>query len=243
MSGHSKWHNIQKTKGAADAKKAKIFTKYAREMAIAIKEGGSADPNTNSKLYAVIQRAKSENVPNDNIKRTLDKYKAGTTENYEYASYEGYGPGGIAVIVEALTDNRNRTVADVRHYLDKYGKGMGQSGCVSWQFAKKGVIVVDGEDLDEEEVMMQALDCGAEDFSAEDGIFEITTDPDEFDTVREAIVAAGLPILEASVQMVPSTYVELTNDDDIKNMRKMLEIMDENDDIQNVWHNWDEPEN
>ena len=240
MSGHSKWHNIQKTKGAADAKKAKIFTKYAREMAIAIREGGSADPNTNSKLYAVIQRAKSENVPNDNIKRTLDKYKAGTTENYEYVAYEGYGPGGIAVIVEALTDNKNRTVADVRHYLDKYGKGMGQSGCVSWQFAKKGVIVVDGEDLDEEEVMMQALDCGAEDFSAEEGIFEITTDPDDFETVKAALLEQGLVFVEAEVEMVPQNYIKLTGEDDIKNMSKLLEMLEGNDDVQSVWHNWEQ---
>ncbi len=175
MSGHSKWHNIQKTKGAQDAKRAKIFTKYAREMAIAIREGG-ADPNSNSKLAAIIARAKSENVPNDNINRTLQKYQSGAaTENYEYINYEGYGPAGIAVIVECLTDNRNRTVADVRHYFDKYGGNLGTSGSVSWQFTQKGVLVIDGEDLDEETVMMQALDAGAADFDASDGVFEFYT--------------------------------------------------------------------
>ena len=241
MSGHSTWHNIQKTKGAADARKAKIFTKYAREMAIAIKEGGGADPNNNSKLAAVIARAKSENVPNDNIKRTLDKYKSGAAaENYEHVEYEGYGPGGVAVIVEALTDNRNRTVAEVRHYLDKYGKGMGSNGCVSWQFERKGVIIIDGEDLDEETVMMQALEAGAADFVADEGVFEVYTGVEEFDEVREAIKAEGLPVVSAELAMVPSTYVELTAEDDIKNMKKMLEAMEANDDIQDVWHNWDE---
>ena len=241
MSGHSKWHNIQKTKGAADAKKPKIFTKYAREMAIAIKEGGGADPNSNSKLAAVISRAKSENVPNDNIKRTLDKYKSGAaTENYEHVTYEGYGPGGVAVLVDALTDNKNRTVAEVRHYLDKYGKGMGASGCVSWQFDKKGVIVINGEDLDEETVMMQALEAGAADFQVDENIFEVYTDPDDFDTVKEALKAEGLEFLEAEIQMVPQTYTSLTSEDDIKNMEKMLEVMEANDDIQDVWHNWEE---
>ncbi len=210
MSGHSKWHNIQKTKGAADAKKAKIFTKYAREMAIAIKDGGGADPTTNSKLAAVIIRAKSENVPNDNIKRTLDKYKAGAAaENYEYVTYEGYGPCGIAVIVDTLTDNRTRTVAEVRHYFDKYGGNMGTSGCVSWQFDRKGVIVIDGEDLDEETVMMQALDAGAADFSAEDSVFEIYTETDDFDAVKQALAAQGLAFLEAEIQKVPQTYSKL----------------------------------
>ncbi len=242
MSGHSKWHNIQKTKGAQDAKRAKIFTKYAREMAIAIREGG-ADPNSNSKLAAIIARAKSENVPNDNINRTLQKYQSGAaTENYEYINYEGYGPAGIAVIVECLTDNRNRTVADVRHYFDKYGGNLGTSGSVSWQFTQKGVLVIDGEDLDEETVMMQALDAGASDFDASDGVFEVYTEPDDFDAVKDALAAQGLEFMEAQVEMVPQTYIKLTDEDDIKNMTKMLELMDDNDDIQNVWHNWDQDE-
>ncbi len=240
MSGHSKWHNIQKTKGAADAKKAKIFTKYAREMAIAIKEGGGADPNSNSKLSAVILRAKSENVPNDNINRVLQKYQSGAAaENYEYITYEGYGPCGVAIIVDALTDNRNRTVSDVRHYFDKYGGNMGTNGCVSWQFDKKGVIVIDGEDLDEDTVMMEALDAGADDFSAEDGVFEIYTSPDAFDEVREKLSKAGYSFVEAQIEMVPQTYVPITGEDNIKNMEKMLELLEDNDDVQNVWHNWD----
>ncbi|MBQ7624601.1 MAG: YebC/PmpR family DNA-binding transcriptional regulator [Clostridia bacterium] len=240
MSGHSKWHNIQKTKGAADAKKAKVFTKYAREMAIAIKEGGGADPNSNSKLSAVILRAKSENVPNDNINRVLQKYQSGAAaENYEYITYEGYGPCGVAIIVDALTDNRNRTVSDVRHYFDKYGGNMGTNGCVSWQFDKKGVIVIDGEDLDEDTVMMEALDAGADDFSAEDGVFEIYTSPDTFDEVREKLSKAGYSSVEAQIEMVPQTYVPITGEDNIKNMEKMLELLEDNDDVQNVWHNWD----
>jgi len=242
MSGHSKWHNIQKTKGAADAKRAKVFTKYAREIAIAIREGG-ADPNSNSKLSATISRAKSDNVPNDNINRILQKYQSGAAaENYEYINYEGYGPAGVAVIVEALTDNRNRTVADVRHYFDKYGGNLGAANCVSWQFDKKGVIIIDGEELNEDEVMMQALDAGASDFSAEDKVFEVYTEPDDFEAVKEALKTAGLPILESQVEMVPQNYIKLTSEDDIKNMTKMLEVMEDNDDVQNVWHNWENEE-
>ena len=242
MSGHSKWHNIQKTKGAADAKKAKIFTKYAREMAIAIKEGGGADPNSNSKLAAVISRAKSENVPNDNIKRTLDKYKSGAaTENYEHVTYEGYGPGGVAVLVDALTDNKNRTVAEVRHYLDKYGKGMGASGCVAWSFDKKGVFVIDNEDGDYEEdaVMMDSLDAGAADFVAEEDCFEIYTDPDDFNAVAAALEAKGYKFVSAQVEMVPQNYQKLESEEDIKSMEKLLDALEDDDDVQNVWHNWD----
>lgn len=242
MSGHSKWHNIQKTKGAQDAKKAKIFTKYAREMAIAIREGG-ADPASNSKLAAIIARAKSENVPNDNINRTLQKYQSGAAaENYEYIDYEGYGPAGIAVIVECLTDNRNRTVADVRHYFDKYGGNLGASGCVSWQFDRKGVLVVDAEDRDEETVMMQALEAGASDFDASEDVFEIYTTPDDFESVKNVLSDQGFSFLEAQVEMVPQNYMKLTNEEDIKNMTKMLEMLENNDDVQNVWHNWDNEE-
>ena len=242
MSGHSKWHNIQKTKGAQDAKKAKIFTKYAREMAIAIREGG-ADPASNSKLAAIIARAKSENVPNDNINRTLQKYQSGAAaENYEYIDYEGYGPAGIAVIVECLTDNRNRTVADVRHYFDKYGGNLGASGCVSWQFDRKGVLVVDAEDRDEETVMMQALEAGASDFDASEDVFEIYTTPDDFESVKNVLSDQGFSFLEAQVEMVPQNYMKLTDEEDIKNMTKMLEMLENNDDVQNVWHNCDNEE-
>ncbi len=238
MSGHSKWHNIQRAKGAADAKKAKIFTKYAREMAIAIREGG-ADPNHNSKLAAVIVRAKSENVPNDNINRTLQKYQSGAAaENYEYITYEGYGPQGVAVIVDTLTDNRNRTVGEMRHYFDKYGGNMGNSGCVSWQFDKKGVIVLDASGLDEETVMMQALEAGADDLQTEGEAFVVYTDAAQLETVRDALRAQALPIVEAQVEMVPQTYSTIDGEDNIKNMQKLLQLIEENDDVQDVWHNW-----
>jgi YebC/PmpR family DNA-binding regulatory protein len=241
MSGHSKWNNIKRKKEKTYGQKAKIFTRMGREISVAIREGGSADPSTNSKLKDAIAKAKANNVPNDNIERILKKAASeGSGENYEALQYEGYGPCGIAVIVDALTDNKNRTVAEVRHYLDKYGKGMGASGCVSWQFDKKGVIVINGEDLDEETVMMQALEAGAADFQVDENIFEVYTDPDDFDTVKEALKAEGLEFLEAEIQMVPQTYTALTNEDDIKNMEKMLEVMEANDDIQDVWHNWEE---
>ena len=239
MSGHSKWKNIAHKKGAADAKRAKVFTKYAREIAIAIKEG-SADPSSNSKLAAVIAKAKSENVPNDNINRVLQKYQSGAAaENYEYVNYEGYGPSGVAVLVETLTDNRTRTVSEVRHYFDKYGGNMGATGCVSWQFDRKGVIVVSAEDKDEDEAMMVALDAGAEDFEAADDYFEITTPADDVHAVADALREAGYEVMQAEEAMVPQTYVKLTGEEDIKNMRKMLDVMEENDDVQNVWHNWE----
>ena len=188
MSGHSKWHNIAKRKGANDAKKAKIFTKIGREMAIAIKEGGSANPDFNARLRDCIAKAKANNMPNDNIKRTLDKYSGANGQvNYEANNYEGYGVGGVAVVVETLTDNKNRTVADVRHLFDKYGAGLGATNCVSWQFDKKGVIIMERGELDEDTVMMQALEAGAEDFQADEETFEIYTTPDDFSAVREAL--------------------------------------------------------
>ena len=243
MSGHSKWHNIQKTKGAADAKRSQAFTKIAREMIVAVKEGGSGDPNNNSRLATVIAKAKAANMPNDNIKRTIDKaLGAGSTDNFEQVVYEGYGPSGVAVIVEALTDNRNRTAPEVRHLLDKYGKGLGATGCVSWSFDRKGIIVIDNEegDLEEETVMMDALDCGAADFEADGGIFEITTDPDDFNAVTAALEAKGYVFAEASIEMVPQNYIKLTDEEDIKNMTKMIDLMEDNDDVQNVWHNWEQ---
>jgi YebC/PmpR family DNA-binding regulatory protein len=243
MSGHSKWHNIQKTKGAADAKRSQAFTKIAREMIVAVKEGGSGDPNNNSRLATVIAKAKAANMPNDNIKRTIDKaLGAGNTDNFEKVVYEGYGPSGVAVIVEALTDNRNRTAPEVRHLFDKYGGNMGASGCVSWSFDRKGVIVIDNEEgeLDEEKVMEDALDCGAADFEADGGIFEITTDPDDFNAVTAALEAKGYVFAEASIEMVPQNYIKLTDEEDIKNMTKMIDLMEDNDDVQNVWHNWEQ---
>ena len=246
MSGHSKWHNIQKTKGAADAKRAQAFTKIAREMIVAVKEGGSGDPRSNSRLAAVIAKAKAANMPNDNIKRTIDKaLGSGSTENYEKIVYEGYGPQGVAVIVETMTDNRNRTAGEMRHYFDKYGGNMGATGCVSWSFDRKGVIVIDNEDeeLDEETVMMDALEAGAADFEAEGEVMTVYTAEDDIAAVSEMLTGKGYHLLSAQVEMLPQNgYITLSNEDDIKNMQKMLDMFEDNDDVQNVWHNWDNPD-
>ncbi len=240
MSGHSKWHNIAKRKGANDAKKAKIFTKIGREMAIAIKEGGSANPEFNARLRDCIAKAKANNMPNDNIKRTLDKYSGANGQvNYEANNYEGYGVGGVAVVVETLTDNKNRTVADVRHLFDKYGAGLGATNCVSWQFDKKGVIIMERGELDEDTVMMQALDAGAEDFQADDNTFEIYTTPEDFSAVREALETLGYSFVEAEVEMVPQNYITLEKEEDMAQMRKLLDNLEDNDDVQAVWHNWE----
>ena len=240
MSGHSKWHNIAKRKGANDAKKAKIFTKIGREMAIAIKEGGSANPDFNARLRDCIAKAKANNMPNDNIKRTLDKYSGANGQvNYEANNYEGYGVGGVAVVVETLTDNKNRTVADVRHLFDKYGAGLGATNCVSWQFDKKGVIIMERGELDEDTVMMQALEAGAEDFQADENTFEIYTTPDDFSAVREALETLGYSFVEAEVEMVPQNYITLENEEDMAKMRKLLDGLEDNDDVQAVWHNWE----
>ena len=214
MSGHSKWHNIQKTKGAADAKRSAAFTKIAKEIIVAVKQGGSGDPANNSRLATVIAKAKANNMPNDNIKRTIDKaLGSGNTDNYESVTYEGYGPGGVAVIVEALTDNRQRTAPEVRHYFDKFGKGMGAQGCVSWSFDRKGVIIIDNEDgdYDEDTVMMDALEAGAADFTADGPVFEITTDPDAFNDVIAALEAKGYTFASADISLIPQTYVKLTS--------------------------------
>ncbi|BFK87051.1 YebC/PmpR family DNA-binding transcriptional regulator [Pseudoflavonifractor sp. DSM 107456] len=241
MSGHSKWHNIQKTKGAADAKRSQLFTKIAREMIVAVKQGGSGDPANNSRLATVIAKAKAANMPNDNIKRTIDKaLGAGNSDNFESVVYEGYGPNGVAVIVEALTDNRQRTAPEVRHLLDKYGKGLGATGCVSWSFDQKGVIVIEREDLDEDTMMMDALDCGADDMQVEEEVFTVYTAPDAFGDVLAQLEEKGYAFLEASVQMVPQNYVKLTDETDIKNMEKLIDLLEENDDVQNVYHNWDQ---
>lgn len=240
MSGHSKWHNIAKRKGANDAKKAKIFTKIGREMAIAIKEGGSANPDFNARLRDCIAKAKANNMPNDNIKRTLDKYSGANGQvNYEANNYEGYGVGGVAVVVETLTDNKNRTVADVRHLFDKYGAGLGATNCVSWQFDKKGVIIMERGELDEDTVMMQALEAGAEDFQADEETFEIYTTPDDFSAVREALETLGYSFVEAEVEMVPQNYITLEKEEDMAQMRKLLDNLEDNDDVQAVWHNWE----
>lgn len=241
MSGHSKWHNIQKTKGAADAKRSQAFTKIAREIIVAVKEGGSGDPANNSRLATVIAKAKAVNMPNDNIKRTIDKaLGAGNADSYEAVTYEGYGPGGVAVIVEALTDNRQRTAPEVRHAFDKCNGNMGAIGCVSWSFDKKGVIVIDNEEgeLDEDAVMMDALESGAADFEADGAALEITTDPDSFNDVVAALEKKGYSFINADVEMVPQNYIELTSEGDVKNMEKLIDMLEDNEDVQNVWHNW-----
>ena len=243
MSGHSKWHNIQKTKGAADAKRSAAFTKIAKEIIVAVKQGGSGDPANNSRLATVIAKAKAANMPNDNIKRTIDKaLGAGNTDNYESVTYEGYGPCGVAVIVEALTNNRQRTAPEIRHYFDKYGGNLGAQGCVSWSFDRKGVIVINNEDedLDEEVVMMDALEAGAEDFEADGPVFEVTTDPDAFSEVLAALEAKGYTFVGAEVEMVPQNYVKLATEDDVKMMEKLLGMLEDNEDVQNVWHNWEQ---
>lgn len=239
MSGHSKWKNIMHKKEAGDAKRGQIFTKIGREMAMAIRDGGP-DPVSNTKLRDAIAKAKANNVPNDNIKRMLEKYTGAGDVNFEKITYEGYGPSGVAVIVETTTDNRNRTAAEMRHYFDKYGGNLGASGCVSWQFAKKGVIIIERGDQSEDDMMLQALDAGAEDFTADEEMFEIITDPDGFGTVRDKLETLGFTFAQAEVQMIPDVYVNLTEEEDIKNMRKLLDMLDDNDDVQNVWHNCDE---
>ena len=243
MSGHSKWHNIQKTKGAADAKRAQIFTKIAREMIVAAREGGSGDPVNNSRLAAVITKAKAANMPNDNIKRTIEKaLGSGNTDSYETIIYEGYGPSGVALIVETMTDNRNRTASDVRHYFDKYGGNMGTTGCVSWSFDKKGVIVINNEDeeLDADKVLEDALEAGAADFEADGQVFQVFTEPDGVTEVADYLTAHGYALLSAQIEMVRQNYIALSDEGDIKNMQKMLEMFEDNDDVQNVWHNWEE---
>ncbi len=242
MSGHSKWSTIKRKKGANDAQRAKIFTKISRELTVVVKAGGP-DPESNSKLKDIMAKARAANMPNDNIARTIKK-AAGETggDNYEDITYEGYGPSGVAVIVETLTDNRNRTAGDMRHYFDKYHGNLGQTGCVSFMFDKKGVILIEQEDgIDEDTLMMEALDAGADDFASEDGIFEITTTPEAFSAVREAL-EANYTLASAEVALVPQTTVDLTDPDDIKFMGKLLEMLEDNDDVQNVYHNWNQPD-
>ena len=242
MSGHSKWHNIQRTKGTQDAKRAKIFTKIAREIIVAVKDGGGSDPSNNSRLGAAVAKAKAANMPNDNIKRTIEKaVGSGAGDSYESVTYEGYGPCGVAVIVEAMTDNRNRTASEMRHHFDKYGGNMGTSGCVSWSFQRRGVIIIDNEDggLDEDTVIIDALEAGAEDVESGDGVFEIYTAPDGITSVNDILETAGYVFLSAQVEMIPQNNVKLTDPDDIKNMEKMLELMEDNDDVSDVWHNYE----
>jgi len=242
MAGHSKWANIKRRKSAVDAKKGKIFTKIGREIAVAVREGGP-DPTTNSKLRDVIAKAKANNMPNDTIERSIKK-AAGEADgaNYEEITYEGYGPSGVAVIVETMTDNKNRTAGDMRHYFDKFGGNLGANGCVSWMFDKKGLIVIENDGkIDEDQLMMDALDAGAEDFNTEDEYYEIITSPEDFSTVREALEAKGYTFASAEVTMIPQSTVTLNEEDAIK-MRKLIDHLEDNDDVQNVYHNWDMPD-
>ena len=235
MSGHSKWSTIKRKKGA------KIFTKIAREIIVAVKSGGP-DPDNNSSLKDAIAKARSNNMPNDNINRTIKK-AAGDTEsdNYESITYEGYGPAGVAVIVDALTDNRNRTAADVRHAFDKNGGNMGQTGCVSFMFDRKGVIIIENDNIDEEEITMDALEAGADDVDADDEVIEITTEPADMGAVRDAL-AEKYTISSAEVSMVPQTMTQLTDEAQIASMTRLLDMLEDNDDVQNVYHNWDMPD-
>jgi len=240
MSGHSKWANIKHKKEKTDAQKAKVFTKIGKEIAVAVKAGGG-DPNSNSKLRDLIQKAKSNNVPNDNIERIIKKAMGSTGEDYEEVTYEGYGPGGVAVIVEATTDNRNRTAGNIRSYFNKYHGNMGTSGCVSFLFEDKGVIIVNNEDgdVDEDKLMETALESGAEDFAAGDGVFEIYTTPDDLYAVKDTLAEAGYPILSAAPDKIPTTSVTLTAEDDLKFMGLLVEMLEEDDDVMNVYHNWE----
>lgn len=240
MSGHSKWNNIKNKKAKTDAQKGKIFTKIGKEIAIAVRDGG-ADPNGNSKLRDLIAKAKAANVPNDNIDRAIKKASSADAVDYEEITYEGYGPSGVAVIVTAATDNRNRTAGDVRHTFDKYGGNMGTSGCVSFMFTDKGIIVIEKEDadIDEDALMEASLEAGAEDFAADGDVYEIYTEPSDLGAVREALEAAGYTVASAELDKVPQSYVTLDNHDDIKNMNLLIEHLEDNDDVQDIFHNWE----
>ena len=242
MSGHSKWHNIQNKKGKADAKRGKLFTKIGRELMIAVKNGGP-DPDNNPKLRDAIAKAKAANMPNDTVQRSIKKASGELSAvDYERIVYEGYGPSGVAVIVDTLTDNKNRSAGNVRSAFTKGGGNMGTTGCVGFMFQEKGEIVIEKGDLDEEELMMMALDAGAEDFNSdEEEVFIITTSPEDFGTVREALEAEGLEFLEAGVKMIPDTYTEI-DEEAAKKFQKMLDLLEDDDDVQEVYHNAEFPE-
>ena len=243
MSGHSKWKNIMHKKEKTDAQRASVFTKVGKEIAVAVKAGGP-DPVSNSKLRDLISKAKSLNVPNDNIDRIIKKASGADGAVYEEISYEGYGPSSVAVIVEAATDNRNRTAAEVRHFFDKFGGNLGQSGCVGYLFTEKGIIIIDNSEggVDEDKLMEDALESGAEDFAADGDIFEITTEPSDLETVRDELEAMGYAIASCEKDKIPSNYVDLTDEDDIKKMNSLLEHLEENDDVVNIYHNWNDGE-
>ena len=239
MSGHSKWANIKHKKEKTDRQRASVFTKIGKEITIAVKAGGG-DPTSNSKLRDLIAKAKANNVPNDNIERCIKKAMGADSANYEKVTYEGYGPCGIAVIVEATTDNRNRTAGEVRHFFDKFGGNLGQVGCVGYLFSDKGVIIILREEVKDEDALMEtALEAGAADFVSDEEMFEIYTEIDDLYAVKEALEAAGYTIESAEEDKIPSTYVTLDNEDDIKHMNLLLENLEDNDDVMNVYHNWE----
>lgn len=243
MSGHSKWSNIKHKKEKSDAQKAKVYTKLGREIAVAVKSGGP-DPSINAKLKDIIAKARANNMPSENVQRCIKKAAGGDdNSNYEEVVYEGYGPSGVAVIVETLTDNRNRTAADIRHAFDKFGGNMGATGCVSWSFKEKGIIVIEKvSTMDDDEMTMEALDLGAEDFEVMEEAYEVTTAPEDFSAVRDAFEEKGYSILEAEVSKIPDNYTKLTDEKDILAMQRMIELLEENDDVQNIYHSWEEQE-
>lgn len=239
MSGHSKWSNIKRKKEKTDGARAKIFTKVGRELAVAVREGGSADPSINARLRDCIAKAKANNVPNDNIERIIKKAAGeGGDKKYENVRYEGYGPSGVAIIVDALTDNRNRTAGDLRHYFDKFGGNMGTPGCVSFMFEEKGTIIIDRDGLDEDKVMEDALEAGAVDFESDENIFEIYTLPEDFSGVRDDL-AKKYTFVSADVEMVPTTYTTVDDEEVCEKLQKLLDMFENNDDVQNVFHNWE----
>ena len=240
MSGHSKWNNIKRKKEKTDGARAKVFTKIGRELAVAVKEGGGPDPASNSRLKDCVAKAKAANVPNDNIERIIKRAAGdGDDTKYENITYEGYGPSGIALIVETLTDNRNRTAGDLRHYFDKFGGNLGTNGCVSFLFSRKGVLEIEREGLDEDKVMEDALEAGASDFQADDDVFQVFTEPDDFSGVLSDLEKKGYEFVTAEEQMVPATYNKLEDEGAISSMQHLLDVLEDNDDVQNVWHNWD----
>ncbi len=239
MAGHSKWSNIKKKKEKTDAQRAKVFTKIGREISVCVREGGP-DPTTNARLRDLIAKAKANNVPNDNIDRLIKKASGdGDKETYENIVYEGYGPNGVAVIVECLSDNRNRTASDIRHYFDKFGGNLGTTGCVSFMFTQKGVIIAETGDRDEEEIMEDCFEAGAEDFTIEDGEVEFLSESGDFTAVRDYITEKGYTILSAEIEQIPSTYTKLEDEELITKMTKLLDALEDNDDVQDVWHNWE----
>ena len=241
MAGHSKWNNIKRKKEGKDNQRAKVFTKISREILVCIRESGSADPNTNSKLRELVAKAKSNNIPNDNIERLLKKAQGGEKNDYDSCVYEGYGVSGIAVLVSCLTDNRNRTASEIRHAFDKNGGNLGTTGCVSFMFVEKGVVIIENEDekISPDAFMEHAIEVGADDYLFEDGVIEVYTDVNAAGGVGEALSNCGYKVFSAQNEQIPSTYTKLTDDEQIKKMTVLLEMLEDNDDVQNVWHNWE----